>query len=188
MNRFHANFFATLVILNPIATVAGNSTTPTAELKGIGDSIVRQIDFDICLPATAEEYSELGKHAILLLNAESAISTELPIRSVYVIHKGVRIPLQRFFTLPKKIHDNGSGATQSAFYLLPIQYMKSDAKLLADFNGERKSFGITSFSAKEGLDTEAPAFARLDAYDTPFDPDLKVVEQVILREFPSHFQ
>jgi hypothetical protein len=151
----------------------------------LDSGVVRQISNDICLPATAEEYEELGKHAILALDSTSVISTELPLRSVYVIYKDVRIPLQKITTLPK--NQTKDGATQVSFYLLPIKYMKSDAKLFADFSGDRKEFGITTFAEREGLDPAAPAFARLDAYDTPFDPDMSAVERVILREYPQHF-
>lgn len=154
----------------------------------LADNVVRQIEFDICLPATAEEYEELGKFAILMLESESAISTELPLKSAYVMHNGVRIPLQKVFALDRQQKDDGAGVIQTSFYLLPIQIMRSDARLLADFRGERKEFGITTFSKSEGLDPAAPAFARLDAYNTPFDPDMKAVERVILREYPNYFE
>ena len=154
----------------------------------LADNIVRHISIDICLPATAEEYEELGKHAIVALDSTSAISTELPLRSVYLMHKGVRIQLQKIAELPKKQNVDGSSASQTSFYLIPIQMMKSDARILADFKGGRTNFGIMSFSKSEGLDTGAPAFARLDAYDTPFDPNMEAAQRVILREFPSYFE
>lgn len=157
----------------------------TSELEKEGFGLVRQIKNDICLPATAKEYEELGKHAILALDASTAISTELPLRSVYIVYKNVRIPLQKITALPKS--ENKDGATQTSFYLLPVKYMKNDAKLFADFNGDRKGFGITSFAAAEGLDIKAPAFARLDVYDTPFEADMAAVARVILREYPQHF-
>jgi len=165
------------------AVAAPDGGGDKSEMLGLG--IVRQISNDICLPATAEEYEELGKHAILALDSTSVISTELPLRSVFVIYKDVRIPLQKITSLPKNLTKDG--ATQVSFYLLPIKYMKSDAKLFADFSGDRKEFGITTFTESEGLDPEAPAFARLDAYDTPYDPDMGAVEKVILREYPQHF-
>lgn len=158
------------------------------DASAITDNIVRQISIDICLPATAEEYEELGKHVIIALDSTSAISTELPLRSVYVMHKGVRIPLQKITELPKQQKADGSSTTQTSFYLMPIQLMKSDARIMADFRGGRIGFGITSFSKSEGLDAGAPAFARLDAYDTPFDPDMEAVKRVVLREFSSYFE
>ncbi len=164
------------------------TTADTNDTSTISDNIVRQISIDICLPATAEEYEQLGKHAIVALDSTSAISTELPLRSVYLMHKGVRIQLQKIAELPKKQNADGSSATQTSFYLIPIQMMKTDARLLADFKGGRTNFGIQNFSKSEGLDSGAPAFARLDAYDTPFDPDMGAVQRVILREYPSYFE
>lgn len=179
--------FAPFLVCGIAFSANATQLDSAADQKFITDNLVRQISFDICLPASAEEYEELGKYAIIALDSSTAISTELPLRSVYLTHKGVRIPLQKVVELVKKEAPNGSGATQTSFYLVPIQMMKSDAKLLADFKGERKGFGITTFSEREGLDPAAPAFARLDAYNVPFDPDMNAVKRVILREFPSYF-
>ena len=152
-------------------------------LKDLGVEAIRGIDHDICFPATSEEYAAMGKHAILQLRSSSAIGTELPLKAVYLLQRGVRIPLQRVLLLEKR--ENGSRASQISFYLLPIQKMKSDAQLKADFSGDRKAFGITQFSAKEGLDRNGPAFARLDEYDAPEDADMATVMRVLAREYPD---
>ncbi len=152
-------------------------------LKNLGAEAIRGIDHDICFPASSEEYAAMGKHAILQLRASSAIGTELPLKSVYLVQRGVRIPLQRVLLLQKR--QNKSRVSQISFYLLPIQKMKADAQLKADFSGDRKAFGISQFSAKEGLDKSAPAFARLDEYDTPEDADMPTVMRVLAREYPD---
>lgn len=176
-----------------VAPAARPSAKPPATdiesaLKSIGGEAIRQIHSDICFPATADEYEALGKNAILMLEADSVISTELPLRSAYVTHKGVRIPLQRIALLDKQSDASTGRSSQVAFYLLPIQLMKADAHLAADFTGERKAFGIMTFSLKEGLSRNAPAFARLDEYNTPADADMGVVARVLSREYPDYIK
>jgi hypothetical protein len=154
--------------------------------RKLGIEAIRKIDSDVCYPASSEEYAALGKNAILMLRSSSAVGTELPLRSVYVTYKGVRIPLARILLLDKSTDSEGSNTSQVSFYLLPIQYMKRDTQVLADFNGERKGFGILTFSAKAGLSKSAPAFARLDEYDTPGDADTQTVARVLAREYPDY--
>ena len=144
---------------------------------------IRGVDSDICYPANAAEYQALGKSAILMLKSDSAISTELPLRSVYLIHQKVRIPLQRLAATAKDEDDHGR-ATQFSFYLLPIHYMKLDADLLVDFTGDRIGFSVMSFDGKS-RDDQMPAFARLDEYDMPQDADPKAVAEVLAREYPD---
>src|SRR4051812_37758923 len=127
---------AVLAALAICATMAG--AVPPREsidqvLHRMGGEAIRGVDTDTCYPATAEEYVALGKNAILMLRSSSALSTELPLQSAYVMQRGVRIPLHRIALLDKQI-DPASGRTiQVSFYLLPIQLMKSDARLLVDF-------------------------------------------------------
>ena len=71
---------------------------------------------------------------------------------------------------------------------MPTQLMKHDARILADFDGQRRGFGFFSFSAAEGIDAGAPAFVRLDEYDDPSDADMPAVQSVLMREYPDHFQ
>lgn len=186
--KYLKTMFAIPFLMIAWITGVGVARADTINPSHLADNVVRYISIDICLPATAEEYEELGKHAIVALDSTSAISTELPLRSVYLMHKGVRIPLQKIAELPKKQNADGSSASQTSFYLIPIQMMKSDAKILADFKGGRTDFGIMTFSESEGLEADAPAFARLDAYDTPFDPNMGAVQRVILREYPTYFE
>lgn len=149
-----------------------------------GMKAARGIDIDVCFPANAVEYERMGKSAILMLESTAAEATELPLQSVYLVHKGVRIPLQRLTALKKK-DDRDGGAAQTSFYLLPISYYKKDTRLVADFAGGRSDFGITEFSAAE-QDENLPLFARLDREDDATDPDMSVVAEVLLREYPDH--
>lgn len=162
--------------------------SPDQVMKDLGLEAIRQIDGDICFPATAEEYAGLGKNAIVMLTSSSAIATELPLRSVYALQNGVRIPLQRVTALNKQVDGRSGRTSQVSFYLMPIHLMKQDAQVLADFEGQRRGFGLFSFSASEGLDPSAPAFARLDEYDEPSEPDMAVVQTVLAREYPDHFR
>jgi hypothetical protein len=164
------------------------ATGAEAALRNLGVEAIRQVDSDICLPATAEEYEALGKNAILMLDSCSAISTELPLRGVYAVYKNIRIQLHRVLLLDKAAEDDGSRTRQVSFYLLPIQLMKSDVKVEVDFSGQRKAFGILTFSEKAGLDKGAPAFARLDEYNDPADADPKAITEILAREYPTYFQ
>lgn len=64
--------------------------------------------------------------------------------------------------------------------------MKMNARLAVDFTGERKSFGVMSFSTKTPLDN-APSFVRLDEYDSPAEPNMDMVREVLTREYPNQF-
>jgi hypothetical protein len=152
-------------------------------LSALGVESIRGINTDICYPATASEYQAMGKNAILMVSADTAIATELPLRSVYITHRGVRIPLQRVAIL-KKDESSAEKASQISFYLLPIHYMKLDAKVAADFKGDRLGFGFMTFES-ENKPESMPTFARLDEYDFPQEPDLAIVGQILEREYPD---
>lgn len=192
MKRSKLLFVTAACAVASLSPAAVSAQVPSANIDRVPRELdaetIREIEADICFPATSEEYAALGKHAILMLKTSSAISTELPLRSVYVMYKGVRIPLQKIAILDKHDDAASSKTLQVSFYLLPIQLMKVDARVLADFNGERKAFSFMSFSAKDGLDEQAPSFARLDEYDTPVEPDGAAVELVLVREYPEFFR
>lgn len=176
------------MVLYSIAAWGQGSTKSIEEaLAGMGIEAVRAIDSDICFPATAEEYAALGKNAVVMLRSSTAISTELPLRSVYIMIRGVRVPLHRIALFDKQKNDDSSRVTQVSFYLLPIKYMKTDTQVLADFEGGRTGFSLTTFSSSEGLPESAPAFARLDAYDDPTDPDPATLGKLLAREYPDYF-
>lgn len=156
---------------NPVDAVAAR----------LGLESTRGIDFDICYPANAAEYEALGKNAIIQVTASSAIATELPLRTAYLVTRGVRVALQRVGG--GDVREEDGRAVQVSYYLLPIHLMKTDARVLVDFRGARTGFGVTDFSARSSPDA-MPRFARLDEYDQPGDPDLAVVSTVIAREYP----
>jgi hypothetical protein len=99
----------------------------------------------------------------------------------------VRVPLHRIAFLEEHVASVSSRATQVSFYLLPIQLMKTDAVLLADFTGERSELSITVFR-NEWPRSKRAGFARLDEYDTPSDSDPAVIAQVRAREYPDYFR
>ncbi|WP_415644129.1 hypothetical protein [Sphingomonas antarctica] len=180
---FSRSIAATLVCLTA-STQAQTSTASKvdAAMRALNPQTIRGTNYDICFPADAAEYEALGKNAILMVRASSAIATELPLKSVYITVKGARTNLQRVHLEPKvEANDKSS---QVAFYLLPVRFMKSDAALAADFSGARQGFGMMQFSAR-ALPKEMPAFARLDEYDQPVDADMATIKEVLLREFPD---
>lgn len=154
-------------------------------LKALSANVVRSIEFDLCLPATAQEYVALGKNAIIMLEASSAIETELPLKSVFVQVGEIRIPLQRIWR--SEIAPSGDRFVQVSFYLVPIQRTKKPGRLAADFAGERSDFGISTFGP-DFYDDGAPAFARLDEYDNASEPDMDAVRRVLRREYPDQYK
>lgn len=164
-------------------TRAKPKPAPPLNMADILRQAARGIDSDICFPANSTEYQALGKNGILMLTSQAANATELPLRSVYALFKGVRIPLQRVGLVDSSTDDEGR-TVQVSFYLLPLHLMKQNAELKADFTGPRTGFGFMTFSA--GVkDENMPVFARLDEYDEPQEADLATVATVIAREYPD---
>jgi hypothetical protein len=154
-------------------------------LKSIGGETIREVSSDIAYPADSEEYAELGKNAVVMLDASAAITRELPLRSVYLEVNDVRVPLQRLVVLPKYADPKSGKTHQISFYLIPIHHMKFTARLVADFSGARTGFGITNFP--QNLN-DAPAFVRLDETDFPEEPNSNAAAKLIAREWPSFFK
>ena len=176
-----------VLALQAIAPSPAEAQDVDAALKPIGAEAIRSVDSDLCLPADSEEYVALGKNAVLMLTARSAIAAELPLRSVYVSAKGLRIPLQRWARMEKTTRDDGSSA-QVSFYLIPIYLTKMKAALEVDFAGDRKAFGVMSFAEGAGYySKDTPAFVRLDEYDDPSEPDSQRLAGLLKREYPDYF-
>jgi hypothetical protein len=172
-----------VVWTNPLQAQSDRDTI----LKAIGAHTIRSIDFDICLPASSQEYEALGKNGVIKITADSAIRTELPLKSVFVRAKGLRIPLHRLAFFPISAEERGH-FKQISFYLIPIYLTKRDATLEADFTGERKNFGIATFNANGAYyDSNAPAFVRLDEYDDPSEPSEAALSALLEREYPDYF-
>ena len=180
---------AVAVILSaPGSVMAAPQKSPEQMLKELGGSVIRGVDYDICFPADAQEYAALGKHAIVRLSASTAIETELPLRSAYLEVKGVRVPLHRLALLDPHHHrrDTDDYVEQVSFYLVPLSSLKAASELSVDFTGQRTAFGVVHFTKQSGVEG-APAFVRLDEYDSPSDPDMKAVGAVLIREYPDDF-
>lgn len=182
MSRRAKLFIASATFLVGLALPWSSNSVEANAAQGF--EAIRSIQADVCLPATPEEYQGLGKNAIIMLSAHSAISTELPLQSVFVEYLGVEVPLQHVGSLPVARSADGSGV-EIAFYLVPVRFLKTDARLLADFSGNRSDFSILSFG--EDFLAGAPAFARLDEYDRPSNPDMAVVGAVLKREYADYF-
>tara|TARA_R110002124_G_scaffold159739_2_gene326993 strand:- start:9750 stop:10304 length:555 start_codon:yes stop_codon:yes gene_type:complete len=163
-------------------------------LAEMGAHTIRAVNIDICFPATSEEYEAVGKYAIVMLDSKSAIGTELPLKAVYLQIGEVNFPLRRIALLEKyeddlsKSPDTNTYTRQVSFYLIPISMMKLEARLAVDFQGGRTEFGVMSFPSGNGFDGGAPAFVRLDEYDTPSEPNMDALSAMIVREYPDYFQ
>ncbi|TCM34327.1 hypothetical protein EDF59_11811 [Novosphingobium sp. ST904] len=178
-----ARLIVTAIVLaaSSFGTAFAKSADP---LQGLAKHMVRSIDFDLCLPADAIEYEALGKHAVIQLVTSTAIAAELPLKSVYVDVRGVNVPLRRIWR--SGVAQNGDRYEQVSFYVIPIQFTKQEGRLLADFTGERRGFGISTFGPTM-YDDAAPAFVRLDAYDSPGEPDEASLRKLLVREYPDYF-
>ena len=177
--RISATLLALAAATSPLA--AAQAPDP---LQDLAKQTVRSIDFDLCLPIDAIEYEALGKHAVIQLVASTVIASELPLKSVYVDIRGVNVPLRRIWR--SEVSQNADRYEQVSFYVVPIQFTKTKARLLADFSGERRGFGIYSFGPTV-YDDDAPAFVRLDVYDSPGEPDDGALRKLLIREYPDLF-
>lgn len=179
--------------LDAAPCLAQSSANPNIDdvMASLGATVAREVTFDIALPANSAEYEALGKHAILMLEATSALPSELPLRSTYVVANDIRVPLQRVAVLPSREVTTRRGdqeetySRQIAFYLIPIYLLKQDARLMVDFAGRRDGFGISRFPLSLA---GAPTFIRADDYPFPSEPDLQSAGAVIVREFPAAFE
>lgn len=173
------------------AVIASTATPALAQssaeiMKGMGLESTRTIDGDIAYPATSDEYDALGKNAVLMVDASSVVASELPLRSVYAVVNGVRIPLRRIMLGDKRYNEEEQHTRQVSFHLVPIQVLKNKVALQADFGGSRTGFGFMSFGKGEAV-SGAPAFVRLDEYDAPGEPDPDATVAMIRREYPDRF-
>ena len=156
------------------------------------DHVIRLVHFDLCWPATDDEYRALGKHAILMLTASSVFATDLPLTSAYIETDDDAVPLQRIALFNASQAKETPGAKkahwiQVSFYLLPIHLTNRDARLLVDFTGQRKAFGVTSFSKATGLDPRLPEFLHRDQDDSSSEADMKALRTLLIREYPDYF-
>lgn len=157
-------------------------------LDSMGIDPSRGTDFDLCYPANSDEYEALGKHGVVRIDAQSILSSELPLTRAYLTVKGLNFPLRMLVTLDKVKDDqaNKRGVQywrQVSFYLVPLNLLKGKggADLSVDFNGPRRGFEAGS------IGSQGPAFVRLDEYDTPSEPDMKALATLLAREYPDDF-
>lgn len=65
---------ALMALAIPVPAQSQSPQLP-AELE---EQVIRSISFDLCLPADGAEYEKIGKNAVIMLTASTAISSELP--------------------------------------------------------------------------------------------------------------
>ena len=74
----------TLAVLLGVAGPAVAQVTDPAVIEDLtrqGLEQTRKVHFDLCFPASSEEYLGLGKNAIVMLEASSVNAAELPLRT-----------------------------------------------------------------------------------------------------------
>lgn len=183
--------FVALVAALPPPSASAQLLADKNPIEGAGFESIRDVALDVCLPANSDEYEALAKNAVLRLVSSSLISAELPLRSVYMVVNNVKAPLRRIALFDKSHKSHGPEGRENdyvgqvSFYLIPIAFLKSGNRLMVDFNGGRTEFSVSSFG--EDFLTNAPAFVRLDQYDTPGEPDGVALAALLNREYPDHF-
>lgn len=173
----------------PTLSLAQSAPSVEQVLAEEGLEPVRHVAFDLCWPADGGEYAELGKQGVVRLESATAIAGELPLQAVYVEARGIKFPLRRIAELARTQDEPPADPQapqydrQVSFFLLPLNLTKIEGKLSVDFRGQRTEFGVISFPISD----QTPAFARLDAYDTPAEPDAQALTALLLREYPDDF-
>lgn len=178
-----------ILLVAPVSLANARQDPGIAALEKLGGEAIRMADSDLCLPANAEEYEALGKNGVLRIEASSAISSELPINAAYLEIKGIQFPLTRIVAFDKfedKEPATSKGTRywhQVTFYRLPLNLIKQSARLVIDFRGNRRGFGVTTFAPS----ADRPAFVRLEEYNTPSEPDESALAALLAREYPDDF-
>ena len=171
------------------AASAKPAADPVQTLRDHGIAATRQVASDLCLPSTAEEYQAMGRNGVIRLEASTLLPAELPLQRVYLFVNGLRVPLHSLAQFDKREDApsrNSGGETywrQVSFYLAPLNLIKAGAQVMVDFSGQRADFGVTTYK----LGQNAPAFVRLDDYDTPSEPDADAIVALLGREYPADF-
>ena len=144
----------------------------------------RDISNDRWITSDEDEYISLGKNAILKLTVSTAKSEELPLKSVYVMHKGRRVDFQAFYVFnpEKESSPRANGFPlyymQVYFYLVPVRFIKNSESVMADFSTGRVGFNVTKFD-------NIPEFVMNDENDYPSDLDMSKFVPIFVREYPE---
>src|SRR5262249_42086217 len=111
----------------------------------------RAVRDDITFPASEQEYRDLGKHAILLIDAVTQYPAKLPLQRVYLQKNGSVVELQKIGSYLSRT-PAGSAVEKvlgpyrdNAFYLLPVSAFFQKADLLIDFARNRVAFKLIQF-------------------------------------------
>lgn len=184
-----ATLIGALIVLLPNSLANAKQDPFNAVLEKLGTEAIRMANADLCLPSNADEYEALGKNGVLRIEASSAISSELPIRSAFLEIKGIQFPLTRIVAFEKYEDEAPSTSKgtrywhQLTFYRVPLNLIKQSARLAIDFRGARRGFGVTTFEPSP----DRPAFVRLDEYNTASEPDEAALANLLAREYPGDF-
>jgi TPR repeat protein len=147
----------------------------------------RAVRDDIAFPANAEEYKNLGKHAILLLAAVTHDPAELPIARVYLEKEEGVIELQKVGSFlcrtPRgSVVERVLGPyRENAFYLLPISSYFQRAKLVIDFARNRSGFQLIQFP--EEVKTDFVLADSDHGQGTMLHASIEAVNAIVLREY-----
>ena len=161
----------------PVFAVPKQRKSVDAILAEMGAEQVRSVHSDIAFPITSEEYEKVGKNAILMLEASSVSETELPLRSAFLLRKGLKIPLRRIALFDKQATTN-QGKTkakhteQVSFYLVPIMLLKTRTHLGVDFQSQRTDFNVSDVGP---VGRDDPSFLSLDQHDSAHEPDVSAL-------------
>lgn len=145
-----------------------------------GAQFARVARFDLSWPNTGQD---TGGFAVLLIDAQTHVAEELPIRRAYIRTADGReyeltpIGTQRFPIASDSFAYEMFGANQqSVFYWAPIDLLVAQGDLLIDYNVNRVGFRVSA------LPMPPPPYYRGEAHGTPNEQELRAL---LLQEYPG---
>lgn len=158
--------------------------------------VCRHVHWEYALPCNEQEFIDLCGFALLRLEANSEVLSELPIKKVYVRQtQGEPIVLPRIRLgdeYDKKITDKSSGPgkehfTQVSFWLFPAFLLTDEGSvLLADFTEGRDEFSMARGPWRDGyrvLETMNNLLAKKLSLRKGIDAER--LSSFLSREFPG---
>lgn len=145
-------------------------------------TIPRVAFYDYALPADITEYQDLDKNSVLMITSLVQNPQELPLKSVYIVSQGKRIPLKLILSKVIPVEDelvsNVFGKNrQDSFYLFPIYLQLKESQLMVDWAINREGFVMAEFPSSNRLPIDF-------AYeDQDIEKQIGIVNQDILKQF-----
>lgn len=171
----------------PVSSEALSQRIEDAAVKYRANApIPRIIFYEIAYPSSAQEYTEMGGHALLLVTAFSQQQAELPLKRAYIRLGGKESELKLITSVISQRPRDGSQIVATfgqyradSLYLLPARLRLESAELLVDFTKNRDGFKLPMFPDPTG--------GSYSLADVPPEkmPSEEALAQFVRREYPG---